>query len=288
MMSSIGSEAVTASPAVIITTFIGLASSSVFSIYSMVFTSMKTLLSSVQLSFSAIFGNLVKTSDDKHIFQVYDTIVYITMGIGAVLSSCVGFLTIPFVKKYTSGITDIEYVYPILAVFVTAYVCFFTFRMSFSYVATVYGLFKKTCFIILIFGGLGIIISTVLVILFGLPYVMVGLLFNQLGCGITTLIVIKKDVSWFKFGKLFLRTTILLAMASVSVVLYFLLTPIAESWIEWIKYGIICFAIAFAIWMVYSIAFERKNLKYIFSYVKTILKRKIKKEQKNVDSSSET
>lgn len=271
MLSSIGSEAVTISPQIIISTFIGLAYTSVFSVYSMVFTSMKTLLNSVQLSLSAIFGNLVKTSDDEHIYEVYDSIQLFTTLVGTVLSFCVGFLMIPFVKIYTHGVTDIDYVYPLLAFFTVAYTLIFTFRTSFAYVATVYGLFKFTGTITLAFGGTGIIISTVCSLLFGLPYVMVGLLVNQLGCACLTLYILKKKVSWFKYGRLFVRSFLMLFISVLGVVLHYTLNLSIPTFSIWAGYGFVSAIGVSVVVLIYCFIFERRQLNNMFAYLRTII-----------------
>ena len=274
MLTSIGSEAVTASPTVIITTFIGLTYSSVFSVYALIFTSAKTILNSIQLSFSAIFGNLVKTSDDDKIYRVHNCIELISIMLGTVFAAGVGFLLIPFIKIYTKGIDDVEYVIPLLAIFVTIYILIFTFRTSFSYVATVYGLFKKICYIVLFFGISGIIISIFCAIVFGMPFVMIGLLYNQLGCSIATLIVLKRDLRWFKIKKLFIRTFVMCLLILASILSYYYFKPEINRWIVWILYGFVCVALTLTILMIYCLIFERKELKLLFSYLINIIKRR--------------
>jgi len=279
MMSSVGSEAITASPTIIITTFIGLAYSSVFSIYALIYTSAKTILNSIQLSFSAIFGNLVKTSNNEKIRETHSCIELMTFIMGTVFSCGVGFLLIPFVKLYTKEVTDINYIYPLLAIFVSIYIVIFTFRTSFSYVATVYGLFKKTCYIVLFFGISGIVISIVSALIWGMPFVMIGLLYNQLGCSIATLFVLKKDVGWFKFKKLFIRLSLLIVLTAVSIILYFVFQPLISRWLIWALYGIICVSITFVILLIYCSIFERKEIKLLFGYFINFVRKKNKNEE---------
>lgn len=274
MFQSIGSEAVTASPAIIITTLISLVESSVFSVYSMVFTSMKTIISSIQLSFSAIFGNLVKTSSDDHIYQVYDVVELFTIMLGCVLAPCVGFLLSPFIKLYTAGVTDAEYYHFILVVFVVAYTAIFSFRSSFGYVATVYGLFKFTCKITLIFGGIGIVVSILCVLLFGMPYVMIGLLFNQIGCAITILVHLKRAIQWFRINAIIRRTVLLALMSVAGILCYIVLNPTISGWGEWVMCGVISAATSMVVISIYCLVFEREQISKLFSYAKNLIRRR--------------
>lgn len=273
MLSSIGSEIVTASPTIIITSIIDLVQSSVFSIYALVFTSMKTILNSIQLSFSAIFGNLTKTSSSQKIYSVYSMIELITIFLGTIVSSCVGFLIIPFIQLYTNG-ADTNYLSIILCFFVIAYTVLISFRSSFGYVANVYGLFRHTCVIILAFGLTGVFISVLMVILFGMPFVMVGLLFNQLGCSIAILIVLKRRISWFKIKKLFIRSGLMITMTALSVAMFFILNPIIDSWSKWVFYGAVVSVVAVLLLVVYCLLFEREHSVMFFCYLKNLIKKR--------------
>lgn len=277
MLASVGNEAITASPPVIITMFIDLIQTSVFSIYSLVFTSMKTILNSIQLSISPIFGNLVKTSDDNRISQVYDVIQFVTLLLGTICSCCVGFLLIPFVYVYTLKINDANYIYPILSVFVAIYIVLISFRASFGFVATVYGFFKKTCWITLAFGAIGILSSVVCIVFFGMPYVMVGLLTYELGCSISILIILKRGVPWFSLKKLITRFVVMILLSSCSVATYLLLKPSISSWLEWIKWGVCVGLSTIAILAVYCLVFERKCLSQLIGYFKNLFRSKGKR-----------
>lgn len=273
MLTSIGSEVVTLSPTIVISTFLDLVSTSVFSIYAVIFTSMKTLINSIQLSFSPIFGNLTKTSTDEKIHNIYDLIELITIMIGTVASVCVGFLIMPFIHLYTRNITDVSYFYPVLGVFVCLYVMLFSFRTAFSFVANVYGLFKKICIITLIFGGIGIVISIVCTILFGMPYVMLGLLFNQLLCSIATLVIIKKEIGWFSLKNLIRRTMFMTLFTSMSLVLFYMLKPSINSWGGWLVSAVCVGGVSLFLVLLFCIFFERKQTLNILMYIKKFFKR---------------
>jgi len=271
MLSSVGSQAVIASPSVIITTFIGLSYSSVFSIYFMIYTSIYTLLSSIQLSVSAIFGNLVSTSDDEKIHSVYDSVEYLTMTIGTIISVCTMLLFLPFISLYSQGITDIEYVVPLLAVFTVINICLFTINMSFSYVATIYGYFKYTCNVTLTTGFIGIVISTIGAILFGMPYVMVGLIFSQTGSIIATLYILKKRLNWFSIGKLFLRSLFMILMVGIAYIISINLNERIQSWVSWLLHGLSFVGISILVVIFYSLVFERKTFKALIFYITQLM-----------------
>ena len=274
MLQSVGNEAILAAPIIIISTLLGLTQSSVFSVYFMVFSSMKMILNSIQLSFSAIFGNLVKTSKDRKIHEVYDSIELLTIIVGTFCSFCVGFLIMPFVSIYTSGVEDANYNLPILGIFTTLFVVAFAFRTSFSFVATVYGLFKKTCYITLISTGIGILLSFAMVLSFGMPYVMIGLLINEVFTATATLMVLKKDVSWFTTRKLFNRSLMMCSSTVISLILFFVFEPQISNILERIIAAFLIATLSILMICLYCFVFEKEQIKILFGYLKSFLSKK--------------
>jgi len=272
MMNSIGTEMITAAPTVIITTFVGLESSSVFSIYAMIYTSIKTIINSIHLSVSAIFGNLVAKADNGKIANVFNVLVYIFVVIGAFLASCTAFLIIPFIDIYTAGLEGQNYKFPVLAVFVIAYIILFSFRIVYSFVSTVYGLFKEMCTTTLTLGSIAIVISTVCTILFGMSYVMVGVLFFHLSYSLVLLNIFKKRISWFNFNKMLRRVVLILVLPTVSYLLYVFCGISVNSFVQWLLLAVV-FAIGAAMCLVvYSVLFEKKEFNMLLSYIKKMKK----------------
>ena len=281
MMNSVGTEMITAAPTVIITTFTGLVYSSVFSVYAMIYTSMKTIINSVHLSLSAIFGNLVAKADNQKISSVFNTMLYVFTMLGVFLASCVAFLLTPFLDIYTSGFEGVNYKYQILVIFVTAYVAIFAFRMVFAFVSTVYGLFRDMCKITLILGSISVIISIICTVSFGMPYVMVGVLFFHLSYTASLLIVYKKKIVWFNFKKILRRIVFLIVLPAISYISYQLHPIVVTSFIEWLLIAFIMTFIIGAILILYSVVFERKEFFELFKYARKIfLNIKSKKEKK--------
>lgn len=281
MMNSIGTEAVAAAPTVIVTTFVGLAYSSVYSIYAMIYISMKTIINSVQLSVSAIFGNLVAKGDDKAIAKVFDLLVFIFVIMGAFLASCTAFLLMPFVEIYTKDFDGANYIYPILGVFVTAYVAIFSLRMVYAFVSTVYGLFKEVCKITFICGMVCVLISLIATLLFGMPYVMVGMVLFHLAYTVVLLIMLKKRIAWFNFRKLWQRVFLLVLLPVVSYLLSVVFPISITSFTEWIVAAVLYAILVGLILLLYALLFERSAVRSLWRYVKNMFFSKRFKAKRN-------
>ncbi len=271
MIECIGAEFMTAAPTVIVTTFVGLLYSSVFSVYSLVFISAKTVLSTIQISVSPIFGNIVKTASDEKKFEIYNLIEYVTIMFGTIIACCVAKLIMPFVTLYSQNVNDADYQYPLLAFFVIIYVCMFSVLTSFSYVSTVYGLFKQTCWITIISSGIGLILSVICTVLWGLPFVMIGLLAVQFITIFVLNIVIKMNVAWYKRKGLIRRTLFLIINVMFVYTLGNMYSYSIDSWKKWVVTAIITVFIECLVVLGYSALFERKNIKLVYIYIKGIL-----------------
>ncbi len=271
MLACIGTEAMTAAPTVIISTVLGLVYSSVFSVYSLIYMSMKTLISTIQLSVSPIFGNLVKTSEDAKLYRVYDLVEWITMMFGTLLSTVTAVLIIPFIELYTNGVEDAEYLYPVLAVFVIVYICLFTISSSYGYVSTVYGLFKQTCRITLTSAIIGIGISVICTIMWGISYVMIGLLFYQLTSLVLTNNVLRKNVRWYETKGLVRRVIFMFILTMSAFFMYYGIRWSIISWFEWFASACCVAIMAGVLILIYAVIFERNQVKTIFAYIKKLV-----------------
>jgi len=270
MLSSIGTEAITAAPTVIITTFVNLTASSIFSVYSMVYVSIKTIINSLQLAISAIFGNLVASESDKKISDVFEIIVYAFTMLGTLLASCTAFMFMPFIDIYTRNFKT-NYSYPVLSIFIVLYISLFTLHTLYGFISTVYGLFKDTCLATMIWGTVGIFISGICVNIMEMPYVMVGILVYEAAYTFVIIRVLKKKISWFTFGKLPLHIFMLIAIPIFSYCMYKLFSLEINTWGEWIIVAVIFAIVICFVLLIYSLLFEKKVFFKLIDYVKSII-----------------
>lgn len=100
---------------IVISIFIGTQLSSVYSIYNMIFSNLNILLNAVANSVSYVLGQSYHENIKKY-EKVHDSLTSVYLGTMTILMSISYVLIIPFVKLYTQGVTDINYVYPSLPI----------------------------------------------------------------------------------------------------------------------------------------------------------------------------
>ena len=273
MLASIGDQTIEAAPTVITTTLINLAASSVFSVYSMVYLSMKTLVNSFHHAVSAIFGNMVVSSDDDKISKVFDALLYVFVMLGTLLASCCAYLFMDFINLYASGFTEGAYVQPVLACFIAAYIAIFSVRTVMNFVSHSCGLFRLTCKATLVCGCISLIVSVFSTVLFGMPYVMVGVLLYHFSTMLVLVYYFKKEIKWFKINpKWVARGLVMILLPMISWVLQKYSIFNFDGWFGWLASATIYSVIVFCALLIYTFVFDRKAFSLLLEYVKKIFK----------------
>lgn len=108
-------------PVIIITSSLGLSVVSVYSIYNMVVGAMSTCIDVFTSGLASSFGTIKASGDDKLLETTNEQFRVIIFFIMTVLYSTMLVMLLPFVKLYTNGITDVEYVIPLYSVLITLY-----------------------------------------------------------------------------------------------------------------------------------------------------------------------
>lgn len=107
---------ITYTPLVLITFFLGLKSSSVYSIYNIIYSSIAMIIGVFSAGINASFGNVMANNDQELLQKSYDTYKYIFYIISFTLYTTALLLTIPFIKVYIDNNDGVNYVLPFVAV----------------------------------------------------------------------------------------------------------------------------------------------------------------------------
>ena len=100
---------------IVLSMFVSTQMSSVYGIYNMVFSNISTLVNAVYYSVIYLLGYAYHESVDKY-KKMHDAFNSIFIGVMAILMSVCYVLIMPFVKLYTHGVTDVNYIYSSLPI----------------------------------------------------------------------------------------------------------------------------------------------------------------------------
>ena len=258
----------------ILTLFSSLKEVSVYSVYSLIITGIKSLLVQFSNSFEAGFGDMIAKGEIDNLnkkFRIYE-IIYFSIVI--LIISCTLILIIPFVKLYTSGVTDANYINYTFALLIVLAEYVYCLRLPYISITYAGGYFKETQKGAWIEAFSNILISLLLIKKYGLIGVAVGTLFAMTYRAIEFMIFSSKIVlkrSCWQFIKMLLYTmfyTIVILFVnnfiSIEVINYF----------DWIKYAIVTVFISGLIIFIFDLIFFRKYVLSIKDIIKKIIRRK--------------
>ena len=266
---------------VILTIFTNIKIVSVYTVYNLVIKGLKQLLTVFTIGLESIFGSMwAKKEYDKieYNLNLYEFFIF---AFSSVVFSCTFLLIIPFVKLYTSGVTDIEYIVPTFAIIIITAQFFYSIRMPYQTIIQALGKYKETKKIAWTEAIMNIIISIILVFNFGLVGVAIGTLFANAYRTISYSNYISTNL--FKRPKFKLIKRIIWALLNIfiTIIIYNIVIKAVEfeciNWNTWIISGIIIFGIITIVTIINSIIFYKKDFCNCLNIFKRLIHKKSKK-----------
>lgn len=254
----------------VLTVFSNLKVVAVYSVYYMVVSQLENLTASFSSGMEAVFGDMIaKNEIDKlhKTFGYYEIMISI---IATILFSTASVLIIPFVRLYTSGINDVNYIQPIfsLLLLLASYVT--CVRKPYHNMTIAAGHFRETQIGAYGEAIINIILSIILVIKFGMIGVAVGTFTATVFRLVYYVIYLSNNIFNRKI-KLFIKRTIVNVL---NLVLIYLLGSILvnvwsfSSYYMWIICGFITALLAVIITLLFNHVFYRNDLNIIFNKYK--------------------
>ncbi len=158
----------------VLTLFKDLTDVSVYSVHSMVVGQLQSILSSFTSGMEAVFGSMYANGEKENLqktFGYYETLISI---LSVTMLSVATVLIVPFIKLYTSGVTDAQYVNPFFAIMLIIASVLYCFRSPYHQMVIAAGRFKETRIAAYGESLINIVSSIILVIKFGIVGVAIG------------------------------------------------------------------------------------------------------------------
>lgn len=285
LCTQISMQLITSVPTIILSVASGLKVASVFAVYYLVYNTVKIFINIIQLSVNEVFGNFIVTKPDDEVQKTFSLLDFVFAGVGIVLIGLVAFLYQPFIYVYTDfNSLDYNYMYPLLSFVVVGLLIFSTVNHSYSTLVNVKGYYKETYVQNLVFACIGAGLSIGLMFI-SWPLVVVGPVFYYASIYVYNMYICKKKIGWVKLLPSIRRLIALITITAGAFIVSHFIFPdgLVSGWGTWILYALLGGVAVAVLLAVYVLIFERKEIKGIWSYVKSILgkligKKKVKKE----------
>lgn len=257
----------------ILTIFSNMSEVSVYSIYSLVVTGIKTICLSFLSGIDSFFGDMIAKGEKNNLnnkFNIYE-VLYNTLN--TIIFTCAMILIVPFVTVYTKGITDTNYIRYTFGYLIVISEYIWAIRQPYNELVKATGHFKETRIGAWVECITNIVISIILVFKFGIIGVAIGTIVAMLIRTIefvyhTNKYILERSI-WLSIKKI-----ILVVIETIIVVLISKYIPYLSNinYINWIVNAIMVFVVASVLVCVVNFIFYKKEFKEFIMLIKKIYK----------------
>lgn len=161
---------------IVLTVFSDLKDVSIYSVYNLVTSGVRTLLLSLTKGLQALIGELWAKQETEKLQKVFGTMEWILHTVTVWVFGITLSLIIPFIEVYTHGIADVNYVRPLFAILIVVANAGYCLRLPYSIMILAAGHYKQTQNNYICATVINIVISILTVKIWGLVGVAIGTL----------------------------------------------------------------------------------------------------------------
>lgn len=231
---------------IVLSVFVSTQLSSVYAVYNLVFNNLNVLLSAVFWSVNYILGQAFHENKEKHV-KLYDAYTSVFLGGMTILMCAAYVLVLPFIKLYTQGVTDVEYIYPSLPVLLCLVQIISWSRVVADSVIAIAGYVKNTIKISILEAVMNVVLSVILVNKLGIVGVLIATVLALPVKAIYCIHLVNKKVLKRSSGRTASIIGINFLLFSITVLVNQYISLPIENYLDFIKYGIIVTAVCMVV-----------------------------------------
>lgn len=219
---------------VILTFFSTLTNVSIYNVYYLVVNGIKQVVLSLTTGVQSLFGNMLARDEKELLNSTFESVEWLLHAVTVVLFTITGMLIVPFVKVYTSGVTDANYIVPIFAILITSATASYCLRLPYSMMVLAAGHYKQTQSSAIIEMLINIVVSISLVFSLGLIGVAIGTLVSMTYRTVYYVIYLKKNILCRNIMKFIKLISVDLLVVAGIVLGTFWIKMVEVSYISWV------------------------------------------------------
>ena len=165
---------------IVLTFFSDIKEVSVYGIYMLIIRELGNIVASFIGGMDASFGKMLVKGEVEEVNKKFDKFVNYYYSISTIIFGSALFLIIPFIRLYTSGITDANYIRPVFCYIMLAFSFIYSLKIPYYDLVKVTGKFKETNKGAWIEAILNVSLSISLVFKYGIVGVAIGTIVSTL------------------------------------------------------------------------------------------------------------
>lgn len=223
-----------------ITFFLTLKDVSIYSIYVMIISGVRILVTTISNSIEPYFGKMRGIKSIEFISDKFSFFVIIFNLVLSIVISATFVLIIPFVTVYTQSFNSSEYINFSLAYLIIIAEFFYMIRQPYASIIVAFGHYKETKKGAYIEASINVIMSTVLVIQFKLNGLIIATGIAMLYRYIDNLLYLNRNILKINLRTIFTSNILVVVTILCNILLINRLFSIeVDSYLSWIYYGLI-------------------------------------------------
>jgi len=243
----------------LLTFFSTLSLVSVYSVHLMISNALRNLAVAIASAILPSLGSVMSKGNGEESNRAFDLYEFGMSFMTVLLFTCGIILIVPFVRVYTAGVTDANYIQPIFAFVLMLAEMIYCLREPYINVAYAAGHFKQTVKYAYIEVAINIGVSLMLVKQYNLLGVALGFLCALIFRFVAHIIYLKKNILMRPIQKSIKMMACFFAVTSISFVCANWILPLdqIQSYVQWFLYAIVVFIfvlvmLLLASWLVYK------------------------------------
>ena len=252
---------------ILLTLFSTLKAISIYSVYSFIVLGLRTMIIAFMSGYHSLLGDMLARNEIEKLNKTFEKFEFYLNFIVSIIFGCTFILIIPFIKVYTFGIEDANYIQPVFGILIIAANFMRCIRIPYNFIILGAGHFKETQNSAFIEMLLNIVISLIMIFKFGLIGVAFGTL---IAMSYKTLYLVWYLEKYIMFRKkiLFLKRMIVNIICFICIFLLSRNLVLGSiNYLSWIFLAIKIFIISFLVCLSFNLLIYKKLCEEIINSI---------------------
>ena len=249
---------------IVLTLFSTLANVSIYSVYNIVILGVKNAFLSMTTGLQSLIGEMLAKKEIDRLKNLFLYVEWTLHTATVLLFGCTSVLLVSFIRVYTKGIDDADYIQPVFAILITMANAGHCLRLPYNILILAAGHYKQTQKNYIVAMFMNIIISIATVKIWGLVGVAIGTLVAMLYQTIWMAWYNSKHIIKWPFKNFVVQCIVDIVSILFGYLLTFKIPLLSVSYKSWILLAVEVFSIWCTIIVILNLIFYRENMTTLF------------------------
>ncbi|CDE13471.1 lipopolysaccharide biosynthesis protein [Ruminococcus sp. CAG:330] len=253
---------------IVLTLFSSLANVSIYSVYYLAIAGVRSALLSMTNGFQSLIGEMLAKKETAKLNNFFGYVEWFLHTGTTLVFGCTGVLLVNFVRVYTNGIHDADYIQPLFAVLITIANAGHCLRLPYNILILAAGHYKQTQSNYIVAMILNIVVSIATVKIWGLVGVSIGTLVAMAYQTVWMARYDSKNIICWPFKNFLKQCGVDVITVIVASLATFKIPMLSVSYVSWFLLAIEVFAVWLVIAILINSVFYRERVLSMFRRVK--------------------